>query len=138
MARRDTIHKPVRNALKNDDWHITADPYRIVYEGTVLEADMRASRLITATRENRSIVIEVKSFIRQSFIHEFISACGQYRAYVTLLKARGQTENVYMAISHEVYQREFGKKAVEVLLADFDVRLLVVDIEKEMIVQWIE
>jgi hypothetical protein len=31
---------------------------------------MKADKLIIATRENRSIIIEVKSFLQSSFIHE--------------------------------------------------------------------
>ena len=138
MARRDVIHNAVRNALKNDDWHITADPYRIVYKDTTLEADIKADKLIVATRENRSIIIEVKSFLQSSFIHEFLSACGQYQAYGFLLEEKGQTETMYMAVSQDVYRREFRSEAVKVLVARFGIRLLVVDIENEVIVQWIE
>ncbi|MCE7989801.1 MAG: hypothetical protein DYG89_52310 [Caldilinea sp. CFX5] len=102
MARRDAIHEAVKNALKNDNWHITADPYRIVYKDTTLEADMKADKLIIATRENRSIIIEVKSFLQSSFIHEFIAACGQYQAYAFLLAKKGQTETIYVDIENEV------------------------------------
>ena len=78
MARRDAIHDAVRSALINDGWRIVADPYRIVYKDATLEADMKADKLLVATRDKRSIVVEVKSFLQQSFIHEFLAACGQY------------------------------------------------------------
>ncbi len=80
MARRDVIHDAVKNALLKDGWQITADPYRIIYKDATLEADMRADKLIAATRENHSIIVEVKSFLQPSFIHEFLAACGQYQA----------------------------------------------------------
>lgn len=79
MARRDVIHGPVRKALTNDGWHIIADPYRIVYKDTTLEADMKADKLLVATRDKRSIIVEVKSFLQQSFIHEFLAACGHIK-----------------------------------------------------------
>jgi hypothetical protein len=104
----------------------------------LLEADMRADKLFVATRENRSIVIEAKSFLRPSFIHEFLSACGQYQAYVFLLQEKQQSETVYMAISDEIYRNEFQSEAVQVLVKRFALRLLVVDIEQEEIWQWIE
>lgn len=138
MARRDVIHVPVRTALINDGWHIVADPYRIVYKDATLEADMKADKLLVATREQQSIIVEVKSFLQQSFIHEFLAACGQYQAYRFLLEEKGQTETIYMAISDEVYRREFHGEAVQVLVKRFAIRLLVVDIEKKVIVQWIE
>lgn len=43
-----------------------------------------------------------------------------------------------MAVSQDVYRREFRSEAVKVLVARFGIRLLVVDIENEVIVQWIE
>jgi hypothetical protein len=125
MARRDVIHGAVRKALTNDGWRITADPYRIIYKDTTLEADMRADKLLVATRDHRRIVIEVKSFLSQSFIHEFLAACGQYQAYIFLLEAKGQTETVYMAVSEDVYRREFRSEAVQVLMERFALRLLV-------------
>ncbi len=138
MARRDAIHGAVRKALTNDGWQIVADPYRIVYKDTTLEADMKADKLLVATRDKRSIIIEVKSFLQQSFIHEFLAACGQYQAYRFLLEEKGETEAVYMAVSHQVYRREFHGEAVQVLVKRFGIHLLVVDIEKKVIIQWIE
>ena len=138
MARRDIIHKPIKNALENDGWTIVADPYRIPYKDKVLEADMKADKLIAATNENRSIIIEVKSFLQTSFIHEFIQACGQYQAYEFFLHENGETEKIYMAISQDVHEQEFGSPAVQSVADRFKIRLLIVDIEKENIVQWIE
>ena len=138
MARRDIIHKAVKNALLKDGWQIIADPYRIVFKDATLEADIKADKLMIATRENRSIVVEVKSFISPSFIHEFLAACGQYQAYVFLLQEKQQSEIVYMAISNEVYQLEFKKEVIQVLMKRFALRLLVIDINQEAIWQWIE
>jgi len=67
-----------------------------------------------------------------------LSACDQYQAYGFLLEEKGQTETMYMAVSQDVYRREFRSEAVKVLVARFGIRLLVVDIENEVIVQWIE
>ena len=109
-----------------------------VYKDATLEADMKADKLIVVTRENRSIIVEVKSFLQRSFIHEFLAACGQYQAYTFLLEEKEQTEAVYMAVSDEVYRREFRSDAVQVLVRRFEIRLLVVDTENEVIAQWIE
>lgn len=138
VAKRDVIHNAVKNALISDNWEITDDPYRIIYKDATLEADMKADKLIAATRESRSIIIEVKSFLQRSFIHEFLAACGQYQAYTFLLEEKGQIETVYMAISDAVYQSEFRSDAVQVLVRRFAIRLLVVDTENEVIKLWIE
>jgi len=138
MPRRDAIHNQVRAALIKDGWEIVADPYRIVYKDATLEADMKADKLLVATRDKQSIIIEVKSFLQPSFIHEFLAACGQYQAYKFLLEEKGQTETIYMAVSHEVYKRQFDSEAVQKLVERFNIRLLVVDIEKKEITQWVE
>lgn len=138
MGRRDTIHDPVKNALIKDGWTIIADPYRITYKDATLEADLKADKLIAATRENRSVVIEVKSFLKKSFIHEFIAACGQYHSYVTLLRANNESEEIYMAVSDIIYNRQFERKSIQLLKQSFNLHLLVVDIEKEEIVKWID
>ena len=137
MARRDAIHNPVKNALIKDGWTITADPYRIIYKDIFVEADLKADKLIVATRQNRSIVIEVKSFLKKSFINEFASSCGQYQTYVHLLRAKGQSEEVYMAVSDEVYRRYFQLNGVQLLVKSFELHLVIVDTEREEIVQWI-
>lgn len=54
------------------------------------------------------------------------------------LQEEGQTETVYRAVSTEVYHREFRSEAVQVLVERFALRLLVVDVEQKVIVQWIE
>jgi len=125
MARRDAIHNPVKNALINDGWKIVADPYRIPYKDKILEADMKADKLIAATYENQSVIIEVKSFLQSSVIHELIQACGQYQAYEFFLNENGQTEKIYLAMNNDVYIREFDSPAIQSVI-------------KEKIVQWIE
>ena len=85
-----------------------------------------------------TIIIVFVYFLQPSFIHEFIQACGQYQAYEFFLYENGLSEKIYMAISHHVYEREFGSAAVQSVASRFDIRLLVVDIEREKIVQWIE
>jgi len=138
MPRRDAIHAQVRAALINDGWQIIADPYRIVYKDATLEADMKADKLLVATRDKQSIIIEVKSFLQPSFIHEFLAACGQYQAYKYLLEEKGQTETIYMAIITRSISDNSGAKQYRKLVERFDIRLLVVDIEKEEITQWVE
>ncbi|MEM7536365.1 MAG: element excision factor XisH family protein [Chloroflexota bacterium] len=138
MPRRDRIHKHIKNALTNDDWTITADPYHIRFEDKTLEADMKADKFIAVTRQNISIVIEVKSFLQTSFIHEFLEACGQYQGYRILMGEMGETNKLYMALGNDVYEREFSSATVQLLIKRIGIHLLIVDTKEEVIVQWIE
>ncbi len=54
-----------------------------------------------------------------------------------LLQEKQQSEVVYMAVSDQVYRNEFRSEAVQILVKRFELQLLVVDVEREEIWQWI-
>jgi len=78
MAAKDTYHQAVKNALIRDGWTITFDPYPIKYEEVKLLADLAGEKTISATREGKKIVVEIKSFLGRSPMREFETALGQY------------------------------------------------------------
>ena len=137
MPARDTIHHVVKNALVKDRWTIIADPYRIRYEDKVLFADLKAERILLARRETESIVVEVKSFLSASFMKELQTALGQYQMYVAFLEALKRLETVMLAISDVTFQKDFQNRAVQMLLRRYGVKIMVVDEQREEIVQWI-
>lgn len=83
---RDIIHNAVKNALINDAWHITDDPYTIEYEGVKVYADLAAERTLAAEKDGREIAVEVKSFLSPSPMHDLENAVGQYNIYKSYLK----------------------------------------------------
>ncbi|MBE9141213.1 fatty-acid synthase [Nodosilinea sp. LEGE 07088] len=95
MPQRDSIHYAVRQALVNDGWSITADPYVISYGERFLFIDLGAaetsgdnrieSRFIGAQRGANQIAVEVKEFRRASAIADLEQAIGQYVLYRLLL-----------------------------------------------------
>ncbi len=97
---RDFIHNAVKNALINDGWKITADPFPIKYEeGFEVYADLGADRPIGAERDDDKIVVEVKSFLGRSMIHELYIALGQYSLYQRLLRITAPERKLYLAVS---------------------------------------
>jgi len=46
MAAKDIIHEPVRKALENDGWTITADPLTLKYEDKYVLTDLGAERVL--------------------------------------------------------------------------------------------
>jgi len=68
----------VKNALVNDGWTITADPFEIEYKESKLKADLAADRVLAVERGTEKIVVEIKSFLSPSPIHELQAAMGQY------------------------------------------------------------
>jgi hypothetical protein len=75
---KDIYHQAVRNALEKDGWTITHDPFRIPKRviGAKLEIDLGLEKVIVAEKDTEKIVVEVKSFLKTSLIHEFHSVLG--------------------------------------------------------------
>lgn len=58
MPKLDIIHNAVKNALIEDGWLVTDDPYVIQYRKTVLYADLGAERPIAVERDGQKLVVE--------------------------------------------------------------------------------
>ena len=139
MSARDKIHIPVKNALIKDGWNITADPFTIQYDDVTLQADLAATEQpLEAERGERKIVVEIKSFLGPSPIHELEGALGQYQVHDALLKLIHPERKLYLAVGTIAYSNVFSKKAVQVIVKQYDLALLVVDVTKEEVVKWIE
>ncbi|NER00078.1 MAG: XisH protein, partial [Cyanothece sp. SIO2G6] len=81
MPAKDIYHHAVKCALIKDCWVILAEDYALTYGGDRVYADIAAEKAIAAKRDNQRIIVEVKSFIGRSFIHELEQAIGQYVVY---------------------------------------------------------
>lgn len=85
MSRRDRYHQIVRDALEDEGWTITHDPYYFETD-PVLSTDLGAERTLAAERGNEKIAVEVKSFLRGSQVVVLEQAIGQYFLYEEFLK----------------------------------------------------
>ena len=70
MSARDIYHDTVKLALEKDGWAITHAPFPLQIGKKRLSADFGAERLISAEKELRKIVVEVKSFVGQSDVKD--------------------------------------------------------------------
>jgi hypothetical protein len=137
MPAKDIYHNAVKNALIKDGWTITADPYFIKYEDAELYADLAAEKPIAAERQGQKIVVEIKSFVGRSLMYDFHGALGQYIVYRNLIELTAPENRLYLAIDDIVYQDFFQRKAVQAVARRNQLLLIVVEIEKEEIIQWI-
>lgn len=138
MSAKDMIHETVKNALIKDGWAITADPYTIRYGNDRLYADLAAERTLAAEREGQKIIVEIKSFTGQSDIQSFKVALGQYMLYLPLLAEVAPDHMLYLAVSSIAYNDALQRESIRVALAYNQVRLIVVQLKTEEIVQWIQ
>lgn len=137
MPKLDMIHDAVKNSLIKDGWRITDDPYIIEYRRTKLYADLGAERAIAAEQAGRKIIVEVKSFIGTSKLQDLKEALGQYDIYYYLLEETAPERKLYIAVSFSVYTTFFNQDVIQLILKKHQLPLIIVDIGREEIVQWI-
>ncbi|HSF72295.1 MAG TPA: XisH family protein [Microcoleus sp.] len=137
MPAKDIYHNEVKNALLKDGWTITADPYFIKYEDAELYADLAAEKPIAAQRQGQKIVVEIKSFIGRSLMYDFHGALGQYMVYRNLIQLTEPEYKLYLAIDDIVYKNFFQRNSIQLITKENKLLLIVVEMEKEEILQWI-
>jgi XisH protein len=124
--------------LIKDGWLITHDPYKLKVLDVEQEIDLGAEEVLAAERAGRRIAVEVKSFIKGSFINEFHGVLGQYLNYEMSLEEQEIERILYIAIPSVVYDMFFHKRAIQKAIDRFTLRLIIVDTQTETIKQWIE
>ena len=137
MPRYDFDHNTVKNALLKDGWVITDDPFVIEFKGLRLYADLGAEKLLAAEKTGQKVVIEIKVFNSISLITELEKAVGQYGIYRTFLKRINPDRTLYLAIAEDVYQDFFQRPAIQEIITDQQINLIVFDPNLEEIIQWI-
>jgi len=94
-------------------------------------------RLQKSQTEQTIIVVEVKCFeSTRPFLDEFYHAIGQVIVYRNALKLNNIESPVYLAIPAVTFRKFFQQVLIEHVLRDTLVNLVVVDLDKEEIVQW--
>ena len=137
MPRYDLYHNTVKNALIKDGWLITDDPFVIEFKGLRLYADLGAEKLLGAVKYEQKIVIEIKVFNSPSLITELQKAVGQYNIYRTFLKRVNPDRKLYLAISQDIHQDFFQRPAIQEIIIDQNMKLIIFEPNLEEIIQWI-
>lgn len=135
---KDIIHVPVKNAIQNAGWTVTNDQYTVQFAEFTVYADLAAERVIAAERGKEKIAIEIKSFIKRSAVQDVRDALGQYVMYRAYLDKVEPDRKLYMAVSERAYRDVFSLNAVDFLVQQFTISTIVVNIERQEIIQWNE
>ncbi|HEY9812746.1 MAG TPA: XisH family protein [Candidatus Sericytochromatia bacterium] len=136
MAAKDIYHNVVKIALEKDGWTITNDPLRLTIGSRSVYVDLGAEKLFAAEKEGRKIAVEVKSFVNPSPVNDLENALGQYILYSKILEEEQPERVIYLAIPLNVFRDIFSEPIGQILLRKTDLRLLVFDPKKEVIVEW--
>jgi hypothetical protein len=137
VPAQDSIHDAVVVALKKDGWTITNDPLTIEYGDLYLFIDLGAERGINAERGSERIAVEIKSFPSKSKVTDLQQAVGQFVVYRAVLRQVEPDRVLYLGVSRDVYTQVFVPPTGELVRLDVGVRLVVVDVATEEVVQWL-
>lgn len=137
MPVRDIYHNQVKNALIKDGWTITNDPLRLKWGSKDMYVDLGAEKLLIAEKNQQKIAVEIKTFTSISEINALENALGQYLLYRSVIRKTETERKLYLAIPYTVYVDIFEEPLGRLLREDYQLNLLIFDIDSEEIVQWI-
>jgi hypothetical protein len=137
MPALDECHNEVVHALQKAGWQVNSVPQAIrdIDKRLVVFIDINAE-INSNGSQGREIYVEVKCFPGNNKKQELHIALGQYIFYRAILRRKQFQTALYLAIPHTIYQNVF-KDAVKQTCQDNDIKLLIVDMEREEIVSWI-
>ncbi|MCU0568267.1 MAG: fatty-acid oxidation protein subunit alpha [Oculatellaceae cyanobacterium Prado106] len=135
---KDLFHNIVKEALIAEDWQITHDPFPLDYGDVQMQIDLGAERLLAAQRGLEKIAVEIKSFTNPSAISEFHTAVGQYLNYRRALRSQEPLRILYLAIPRQTYEEFFRLRFIEEGVQEYQLYLVIYDIEDRRILQWIK
>jgi hypothetical protein len=84
-----------------------------------------AEKFFSATKGNKKIAVEVKSFAEQSNIYAFHQALGQYLNYRLGLEAQQSDYQLYLAIPIDIYLEFFQLSFVKEIVKLHELNLIV-------------
>ena len=138
MPAKDFYHDTVVEALINDGWEITDDPFLLSYGGRELYVDLAAEKTtIAAQKDNRKIAVEIKSFLKPSPVRDLEEAAGQYSIYQSILTETESERILYLAVPKRSYESIFTEKLGQLVLKSLKIKLLVFDELQRRIIEWI-
>lgn len=136
MAAKDLFHEAVKQALLKEQWMITSDPLTIKIEGVKFEIDLAAEKVFAAQKAGRKIAVEVKSFLNNSAITDFHAALGQFLNYRLALQMTESDRTLYLAVPFETFESFFQERFVQEAVKLYQLKLIVYDPEKEVVIAW--
>ena len=137
MPAKDIYHDTVKRALIKDGWKITAENLHLPWGGRDTYVDIAAEKIFIAEKEGRKIAVEVKSFIGKSDVSELEKAVGQFIIYRLAMRKKEPLRELFLAVESGIYENFFINADVLELIETEDLKIVVFDELKEVIVRWI-
>jgi hypothetical protein len=137
MPAIDVCEPQVIRALEKDGWHIIKKPVTIYLTTRIIFADIKL-RQNGNSEYQHIIVLEVKCFTHpENDLNELYTALGQYLLYRSAIRLNGENAPIYLVLPSEAYQRLFQEEAIVTTFHDLDVKLVIIDLAEERVIEWI-
>ncbi len=137
MPAIDSCQPQVIRALEKDGWRIETEGRRFRKEKRAIMIDIRAN--YGSNGQSRQILLaEVKCFANPNeYTRDLYTAIGQYIVYRAMLDDLKNITPLYLAIPVRAYHDLFDS-IIQRAINDVKIKIIVVDIEREEIVEWKE
>jgi hypothetical protein len=99
--------------------------------------DLGAEQILGAERSGQKIAVEVKSFIGLSEMEDTEKALGQYLLYRSVLLRTEPERLLYLAVHEDIYNDIFDEPVGQLLIEDYQLKLMVFDLQEEVILKWV-
>lgn len=138
MPKLDQCHDQVVRALEKAGWRVGENPYILpIPLRRPLQIDLYAQQTTNA-KVQTIIIVEVKCFLDpKADLNELYVAIGQYLIYRSLLRQKGILDRLYLAAPSHAYKNIIQQVAMPVI-REAGIMIIVVDIDQEVIEQWLE
>lgn len=137
MPALDKCHDQIVRALQKAGWQILPNALYLKTERIRSFIDIQAQRGNNGQLK-QIIVVEAKCFsdIRTQTT-DLYNAIGQYLVYRHLIAQQGLPYTLYLAVPTHAYRGVFADIGMGVV-SETNVKMIVVDLESEIIERWIE
>ncbi len=133
----DVCHDQIVRALQKAGWRIDGESVQLAIEERTGFIDIRARRDTNGSIQ-QVLYIEVKCFSDENrMTTEVYTALGQYMVYRTMLDRLNLTMPLYLAVPEDTFTKIFDSVIMEIVRRN-QMKLMIVNIDQETIVQWIE
>jgi hypothetical protein len=133
----DVCEPQVIRALEKAGWRVLEKPFTLRSNTRLVYADFSLQRLANGSAE-QIIVVEVKCFTDPGEdLTQFYITKGQYDLYLVAVSLSKLHFPVYLAIPDVAYARLMNDEFIRGVIDQSKMKLVVVDIDKEEVIEWI-
>ena len=135
MPRNDTNYPTIKRIIKKYGYSIFADPFTISFGGSNLEADL-GIELLGAEKNNKRIVLELKSYTTKMLVPQYQRTFGQIAQYEFALARDKKPYDVYITIPVRIYRKMLNLGEYIPLLENKNIKYMVYNSTTGEIILW--